>query len=139
MWVLLLVLALSGLVLVRPLDRQATVLLLDASASVTPVRDQVEAAARTAVAGLSRGNVLGVVAVGERSAGGGDAIGRAALSAGWRPACPAPPTDLASGLRLAGALLPEGYAGRVALISDGRQTRGDAVAAARELAGGVLP
>ena len=43
-------------------------------------------------------------------------------------------TDLASGLRLAGALVPEGYVGRVVLVSDGRQTRGDAAAAARELA-----
>jgi Mg-chelatase subunit ChlD len=43
-------------------------------------------------------------------------------------------SDLAGGLRLAAALIPEGYQGRAVLVSDGRQTTGDAVAAARELA-----
>lgn len=44
-------------------------------------------------------------------------------------------TDLDSGLRLARAIVPAETTGRVVLVSDGRQTRGDAVAAARELAG----
>jgi hypothetical protein len=49
-------------------------------------------------------------------------------------ALPSAASDLADGLRLAGAILPQGFAGRVVLVSDGRQTRDDAVAAARDLA-----
>src|SRR5438270_6378375 len=45
-WTLLIVLALAGITIVRPLDRQATVLVLDASASTSAVRDQISAAAR---------------------------------------------------------------------------------------------
>jgi Mg-chelatase subunit ChlD len=43
-------------------------------------------------------------------------------------------TDLAAGLRLARALFPADAARRVLLISDGNQTTGDALAAARALA-----
>jgi Ca-activated chloride channel homolog len=133
-WVSLLLLALSGITVVRPLDRQVTVLLLDASASTRAVRDQVEAVGRSAVTGLTRGDLLGVVAFAsgaqiEEMPSAEPLFHRLAAS------LPDTASDLASGLRLAGALVPEGYAGRVALVSDGRQTRGDAVAAARELAG----
>lgn len=134
LWLSLLLLALSGVTVVRQLDRQAIVFLLDASASTASVRDQVEAAARTAAGELPRGDLFGVVA-----AAGGSQIEEmpSADPLFNRLAARLPDTasDLASGLRLAAALLPEGYAGRVALVSDGRQTRGDAISAARELAG----
>lgn len=45
-------------------------------------------------------------------------------------------TDLAGALRLAAGLVPSDSAGRVVLISDGVQTRGDALAEARRLAAG---
>lgn len=44
-------------------------------------------------------------------------------------------TDIAAALRYAAALVPPDAAGRLALISDGDQTSGDAISAARELAG----
>lgn len=43
-------------------------------------------------------------------------------------------TDLAAGLRLARAIIPAETTGRIVLVSDGRQTRGDVLAAAREVA-----
>ena len=142
-WLSLLVLALAGTTLVRPLNRQAIVLALDVSASVAPARDQAEAAARLAATRLVPDDLLGVVAVAagarvEEPPSVKPLFGHLAAS------LPDGASDLASGLRLAGALLPEGYAGRVVLVSDGRQTGGDAVAAARELAAGgavvdVLP
>jgi Ca-activated chloride channel homolog len=48
-------------------------------------------------------------------------------------------SDLASAIRYAAALIPPDAAGRLVIISDGVQTRGDAAAAARELAGRSLP
>src|SRR5438094_2662362 len=61
-WCSLVVLALAGLTVVRALDRQASVLVLDTSASTTTVRDQLENAARAGAAALPRGDLLGVVA-----------------------------------------------------------------------------
>jgi len=132
-WLALLVFTLAGITLVRPLNRQAVVLALDVSASTATARDQAEAAARAAAAHLAGGDLLGVVAV---AAGARVEEPPAAEPLFSRLAATVPDraSDLASGLRLAGALLPEGYAGRVVLVSDGRQTGGDAVGAARELA-----
>ncbi|MFG0305876.1 MAG: VWA domain-containing protein [Phycisphaerales bacterium JB040] len=48
-------------------------------------------------------------------------------------------TDLASGLRLAGAVAPRGSTPRVVLFSDGNQTTGDALAAVREMGSGGGP
>jgi uncharacterized membrane protein len=45
-----------------------------------------------------------------------------------------PGTNLASGIRLAEALLPEAGERRVVLLTDGRETHGDALAATRRLA-----
>ena len=49
---MLVVLALAGITIVRPLERQATLLVLDASASMSSVRDQVEATARSSAGAL---------------------------------------------------------------------------------------
>ena len=51
-WVSLLLLALSGVVLTRSLDRQAVLFVLDSSASVATVRDQAEAAVRSVASRL---------------------------------------------------------------------------------------
>ena len=48
-------------------------------------------------------------------------------------------TDLASGLRLAGALLPDDTKRRIVVVSDGRATSGDAEAEARALAERDIP
>lgn len=45
-------------------------------------------------------------------------------------------TDMAAALRYAAALVPPDAAGRIVLVGDGNQTSGDALAAARALAGG---
>ncbi len=137
-WVSLLVLALAGLTIVRPLDRQATALVLDSSASTATVRDQIENAARTAAHTLRGGDELGVVASAD-----GASVEEAPTD---RPVfvhlgaqLPDDATDLAAGLRLAGATLPRDFTRRVVLVSDGRQTRGDAIGAARELAAAGTP
>ena len=133
-WATLLVLALAGTTLARPLDRQAVMLVLDASASVASARDQAEAAARAIADRLPQGDALGVVAV-AAGARVEEPLSTEPVFSRLTAALPDKASDLASGLRLAGALLPEDFAGRVVLVSDGRQTRGDAIAAARALAG----
>jgi uncharacterized membrane protein len=45
-------------------------------------------------------------------------------------------TDIDAAMRLAAAMLPPDANGRIVLVSDGNQTRGDALAAARSLAAG---
>ena len=131
-WLALPVLALAGATLTRPLDRQAIVFVVDGSASVSASRDEAEDFVRTALESLAPGDLAGVVvaAAGARVEEAPDArplFERVSVT------LPTDATDLAAGLRLAGALVPEGHGGRVVLVSDGRETRGDAVAAARAL------
>ena len=131
-WLSLLVLALAGLTVTRRLDRQAIVFVLDGSASTAGARDAAEAAVRSALDRKRDGDRVGVVqaAAGARVE---EPPAERPLFTRLAVALPDDASDLAAGLRLAGALLPSGYAGRVVLLSDGRQTVGDAVAAAREL------
>lgn len=132
-WVALLLLALAGIVVTRPLGRQAVLFVLDASASTAPVRDRGEAAVRAGAERLRPGDRLGVVAAAS-GARVEEMPVESPVFARLAANLPDAASDLEAGLRLAGALLPEGYTGRLVLASDGRQTRGDAVAAARELA-----
>ncbi|TAK31214.1 MAG: VWA domain-containing protein [Chloroflexota bacterium] len=131
-WLALLVLALAGATLNRPLHRQAIIFVTDTSASVAPIRDQTEGIVRAALTQLPAGDMAGVVAVAD-SARVEEMIAESPAFSRLSTVLPVGASDLAAGLRLAGAMVPEGYSGRVVLISDGRQTRGDAVAAAREL------
>jgi uncharacterized membrane protein len=137
-WVSLLVLALAGLTIVRPLDRQATALVLDSSASTATVRDQIERAARTAADALRGGDELGVVAAADGASVEEPPTDRPVF-AHLGAQLPDDATDLAAGLRLAAAALPRDFSRRVVLVSDGRQTRGDAIGAARELAAAGTP
>ena len=138
-WMGLLVLALADLTVVRPLDRQASMLVLDSSASMATVRDQVENAARTASSSLRAGDELGVVAAADGASVEEAPTDRPLFAHLDASLSQDGATDLAAGLRLAGALLPNDFSRRVVLVSDGRQTRGDAVSTARELAASGTP
>ncbi|MPZ14743.1 MAG: VWA domain-containing protein [Chloroflexi bacterium] len=132
LWIAVLTFALAGATLTRPLDRQAIVFVMDSSASVAPVRDEAESAIQTALTELRSVDMAGVVA----TAAGAQIEERPSdqpLFQRVSAALPDSATDLSTGLRLAAAVLPSGYAGRVVLLSDGRETRGDVVSAAREL------
>ena len=132
-WSTLVVLALAGLTVVRPLDRQATMLVLDVSASMTTVRDQVDSAARAGAAALRQGDVLGIVATAD-GASVEEAPTDRPLFLHMESVLPDQRSDLSAGIRLAGAVLPRDFSRRVVVVSDGRQTGGDAIGAARELA-----
>jgi Ca-activated chloride channel homolog len=132
-WTSLLVFALADPVVTRPLQQQAILFAVDASASVAEVRDQAESAVRAAVARREGDDLVGVVAVAGTSQVE-EPPTRSPLFTRLGANVSAGASDLAAGLRLAGALVPGDYRGRVVLVSDGRQTQGDAVATARELA-----
>ncbi len=128
----LLVLALAGLTLEQPVDRQAVVFVADLSASAAGSRSAQERFISQAVAAKRPDDVFAVVgtarqAVVDRVLGGSlsfDGLHAQVVDDG---------TDLAAGLRLAGGLLPATYRSRVVLLSDGQQTNGDATAQARLL------
>ncbi|MDQ0287561.1 uncharacterized protein YegL [Desulfofundulus luciae] len=129
---ILLVAVLAGPHLVKPVQRQAVILALDASASVGPARSHGEQWIREALAARPASALAGVVAFGQQAL--------VEEPPGLRPVFHQLGTDpgmagsrVGEALRLAGALFPEDARRRVVLLSDGRDTGGDAVAAARQL------
>lgn len=120
----LLALAVLVPVLHRPSGAVAVVVVLDVSDSMGGARGEAVDLASTALGRLPRGAAAGVVVV------GGDAKVDAAVSetlrwTGARVTVDGSATDLAAGLRIAGAVAPRDHARRVVLISDGRATTGD--------------
>jgi uncharacterized membrane protein len=131
-----LVLALAGFRLVLPLDRLATVFVVDLSDSVgTAGREDALAWLRTSLELMPDDDVAGIVAFGqqalvERLPAEVREIDRIA-SAPVRSA-----TDIGAALRLATALFPDDAQKRIVLLSDGNDTTGSgqseaALAAAR--------
>lgn len=124
---LLIVMALAGLTRHHPVDALGVIFVLDRSASVGPEgRQRAEAFVREAMKHREEKDVAGVVAF------GADALlesePRADLVFEGVESVPSPhQTDVEAGLRLATAALPADRARRIVLLSDGEETRGDAV------------
>lgn len=135
----LLVGALAGPQGVRPNRGTATLFLLDRSDSVTEAdRRQAEEFVAQAVTRMGPDDASGLIVFG--------ADARMDLS----PGTPRPPgrilsvvdgtaSDLAAALRLAMASFPDGKARRIVLISDGNETRGDAIEASEAAAAEGIP
>ncbi len=128
---LCLIFALAGLELVRGGDSLAVVFLLDVSDSMPDdailagqayIREALQAMGADDQAALV---VFGADALVERPMSGGKDL----------PALSSAPvsnqTDLAEAIQLGLALFPAGYARRMVILSDGAETTGDALAAAR--------
>lgn len=129
---LLLTAALTGPGLVTTIHRQAVVLALDVSASVGPALDAGEKWVRQALEARPAGTTAGVVAFGRRAAveeppGLQPSFYRSATDPDREA------SDIGEVLRFARALLPGDARQRVVLLTDGRDTGGDAEAAARAL------
>lgn len=127
----LLVLTLARTHLLFPVNHQLVVFVVDRSASVQN-QDQVQDLLRQAVAGKNPDDQVAVISVGAESMVEQtftDAQEVAPISAAVNRNA----TDLASGLRLAGGLMPAEAKGRVVLITDGKETQGSAEAEARAL------
>src|SRR4029450_953384 len=115
-----LVFALAGFRLVLPVDRLATVFVVDMSDSVGAAgREDALAFLRDTLAEMPEGDVAGVVAFGEQALGA-------------TPVTTA--TDIVGALRLATALFPDDAQKRIVLLSDGNDTTGGGQAEAAPLA-----
>lgn len=114
--------AAGGLYVRRQTDRERTVILLDASDSTSGVRGDMTDACRR-LAGAFSADVVSF---------GADVVSFGAdCAAGLGADVDASGTDISAALAHAASLLPDG--GRIILLSDGRETVGDASLAARAL------
>jgi Mg-chelatase subunit ChlD len=128
---LALILALAGTQLVRPVDRQTTVFLLDGSDSLTPsARAQAETFIAEALAQMEDENEAALIVFGgnalvERAPSGEDRLGRiASLPVATR-------TNIEQAIQLGLALFPSDTQKRLVLLSDGGENDGAALEAAR--------
>lgn len=136
---------LAGATLRRESDRMALVVVADVSGSVRRfgtddpvalagrVRQFIDASAAAGASAARRpDDVVGVIAFDARPAAVvAPTIGP--LPDAWPTPAPTEGTDIASALRLAAGMIPDGCRARVLLISDGNQTTGDAAQAAEAL------
>lgn len=128
----LLVAALTGPGFVSTVNRQAVVLALDVSDSVGSAVGKGEQWIRDALGKKPAGAVAGVVSFGrqalvEEPPGGRPSFYRAATDPGPES------SEIGEALRFSRSILPQDTRRRVVLVTDGRDTGGDAVAAARTL------
>jgi Mg-chelatase subunit ChlD len=130
----LLIAALVAPTWLRPADRVAAVFLLDGSASLgTAGRAEALSFVQQALDGMPDGSVAGVASF------GGDARLELTVQPDARldqtsASIDRNHTNLATALRLAGAVLPGDARRRIVVVSDGRATDGDAAAEAARLA-----
>ncbi|MBX3272765.1 MAG: VWA domain-containing protein [Sandaracinaceae bacterium] len=130
-------LALARLEVGRAVDRLAVIFLVDRSLSVEGAADPI-AAAQGAIEGMRADDLAGLVAFG--------AIAATEVSPAPRPSfgvvrapIPRDATDLGAAIRRGLADLPGDHVARLVLVSDGVETRGDALAAAAVAAGRGVP
>ncbi len=117
--VLLLVAALTGPALLLPGNRAATWALADLSASALGQRSAMEAALTAGLQNAPSDLQVGAIAFGQTTMVDAPlAAGRKSISLGTAPE--ASGTDIGRALAMAMALLPEDAAGRIALLSDGK-------------------
>jgi len=130
--VVLLVLALADVQVRRPPAHRAVVAVVDLSDSVRSAREMAADAVRALAEAKGPEDVFGVVTFGQ-DAQVEVAPTRRPRFGGFQTRPEGSFSDLAAALRLGANLLPDGYARQLVLVSDGRQTLGDAPAAVAEL------
>ncbi len=132
--VLALALAAAGVHLKLPAKKLGVVFVLDRSASVPEAsRAAALSFVQNASEAMREGDQAAVVVVGDGAMIESEPAADFSLAAVESRVSPHQ-TDLASGLRLAEALMPSEYTRRVVVLSDGEETRGDAVAQAASAA-----
>ena len=128
--VLALALAAAGLNIKEPADRLGVVFVLDRSASLAEeARAEALGFVQRQSEQMRDGDRAAVVVIGDGAMveqEPGSAVKVATIESRISPH----QTDLAAGLRLAEALMPSDYTRRIVVLSDGEETRGDALAQA---------
>ncbi len=132
--VVLLTLAAAGLTLKLPAKRLGVVFVLDRSASMPEeARSEALQFVRDAGEHMRDGDRAAVVVVGDGAVVETEPREHLELAAVESVVSPHQ-TDLAAGLRLGEALMPSDYTRRIVVLSDGEETRGDAIAQAASAA-----
>jgi len=129
---LLVVAALAGASWIQPSGRQATVFVGDISASTTPQRAFIEQWISTAIKHKRPDDQVGIVAVGSNALVEQSVSSQVNFSH-FESAPDTNFTDLAAGLRLAAAILPNDSERHIVLLTDGQQNMEDAIQEAQIL------
>jgi uncharacterized membrane protein len=128
----LIVTALAGATVSVPISRQAVVFVGDISASTTPQRAFMEQWITDAIHHKRSEDQVGIVAVG-RNALVEQSVRQQIDFSQFESTPDTNYTDLAAGLRLAAAILPQDSERRIVLLSDGQQNLEDALQEAQLL------
>ncbi len=128
----LIISALAGATLSLPISRQAVVFVGDISDSTTPQRTFIEQWINDAIRHKRPDDQVGIVAVG-RNALVEQSIRTQIDFSQFESTPDTNYTDLAAGLRLAAAILPQDSERRIVLLSDGQQNLEDALPEAQLL------
>src|SRR5215471_4288507 len=129
---MLIVTALAGATVSVPISRQAVVFVGDISASTTPQRAFIEQWINDAIKHKRPEDQVGIVAVG-RNALVEQSVRTQVDFSQFESTPDTNYTDLAEGLRLAAAILPQDSQKRIVLLSDGQQNLEDALQEAQPL------
>ena len=129
---LLIITALAGATVSMPISRQAVVFVGDISASTTPQRAFMEQWINDAIHHKRPEDQVGIVAVG-RNALVEQSVRKQIDFSQYESTPDTNYTDLAAGLRLAAAILPQDSERRIVLLSDGQQNLEDALQEAQIL------
>src|SRR5438874_1559825 len=129
---MLIVTALAGAAVSVPISRQAVVFVGDISASTTPQRAFIEQWINDAIHYKRPEDQVGIVAVG-RNALVEQSVRTQIDFSQFESTPDTNYTDLAAGLRLAAAILPQDSERRIVLLSDGQQNLEDALQEAQLL------
>jgi uncharacterized membrane protein len=124
--------ALAGATVSQPISRQAVVFVGDLSASTTPQQAFMEQWINDAIRHKRPTDQVGIVAVG-RNALVEQSVNTQIDFSQFESTPDTNYTDLAAGLRLAAAILPQDSERRIVLLSDGRQNLEDALQEAQLL------
>ena len=132
--VILLVLVIAGFTVVRDTDEKAVLLLVDLSDSTQSVQDQLESRAQELLTLMDEKTPAGVVIFGQSQLYTLELTHDRTLSLTAVEPLEADATDIGAALEYASKLLPTDKAGHIILLSDGKQTDGNAVTTAQFLA-----
>ncbi len=132
--VVVIALGAAGLTLKMPAKRLGVVFVLDRSASL-PEQSRADALGfvQEATRAMGDGDRAAVVVVGDGAMVELEPADEVRLGAVESRVSPHQ-TDLAAGIRLAEAVMPSDYTRRIVVLSDGEETRGDAIAQAASAA-----
>lgn len=134
----LLIAALSGPIVLLPGNRATTWALVDLSASVSAKQGQMEQTLRDGLANADKDLSIGAIAFGQ-SAMVDAPLGQGRKSMPLDTAPGSSATDIGRGLSMAMALLPDDTAGRIALLSDGKDNGQGVTAQLSALAARGIP